>query len=163
MNRPTYLLTHSLTHLLTHPSTHHVPTHSLTHPPGLSPDCDLVKHLLQEKHPDVTSALEKVSYSSRYVAAIHYGPDAWPAILKDTQEGGGWSARYVGSEDDAVVFISIDSAKRKGGDVRSAAEAGSGSAEGPSVLVHGAVPWTIEQLREGRTHEVRGGRRGVCV
>eukprot|EP00501_MAST-03F_sp_TOSAG23-6_P000636 GSMAST32.ASY1.ANO1.660.1 assembled CDS len=104
------------------------------HPSGLDPSCDFVSSLLQKDNPDIYTKLSNVSYSTRYVAAVHYGPEVWDGVLKDTCSGddgevvdsennSNWAVRYVNNEeDDALVFISIDNAKRNGGDVNEAAK-----------------------------------------
>ena len=120
-----------------------------THSSGLQKSCDAIALLLRQENPRITETLEKVSYSSRYAAAIHYGPEAWSAVEKDTNNGGNntppWALRYVTKdEDDAVVFVSVDNAKRCGGLVKSAVE----QKIGPSVLIHSGVPWTIQRMSD---------------
>jgi renalase len=80
----------------------------------------------------VRSALEAVTYSSRWAVAVEFPPEAWATADKLL-----WDARYVNKdEDDCVCYLSIDAKKRS---PSTAADDG----RGPVLVVHTGVPWGI--------------------
>ena len=79
------------------------------------------------------AALDGVEFSARYALSCFYGAEAAPVFARELD----WVSRYVPKdEDDALVFLSHDSAKR-------------GAATPPSLLAHTSVPFGLKHLRAG--------------
>ena len=76
--------------------------------------------------------LNAVQYSSRYALTLFFPPTTAAAFAANID----WAARYVTkAEDDAIVYISHDSAKR--GDSKGA----------PSLVVHTSVPYGLHHIK----------------
>ena len=98
-----------------------------------------------------------MQYSSRYALTLFFPPTA--AALFEAQID--WIARYVDrAEDDAIVYVGHDSAKRRGAPATAAAGgAAASSAEAPpvSLIVHTSVPYGLKRLKEGASEAPGGG------
>jgi renalase len=100
---------------------------------------------------DVASPLRRadllaVQYSSRYALTLFFPPAAASAFSAQID----WVARYVQkAEDDAIVYIGHDSAKRLGG----TADAGGAAAAPVSLIVHTYVPYGLKRIAAGATEE----------
>jgi len=80
---------------------------------------------------ELRSALEGVQYSSRYALSLFFQPHDAELFAQRCP----WVAKYVTKEEDErLVFISHDSAKR-------------GASPAPTLLVHSSVPYGIRQQR----------------
>ena len=79
------------------------------------------------------AALDGVEFSARYALSCFYGTESAPIFARELD----WVSRYVPKdEDDALVFLSHDSAKRS-------------AATPPSLLAHTSVPFGLKHLRAG--------------
>ena len=89
------------------------------------------------------SDLTSLQYSSRYALSLFFPPSAASTFGAEID----WVARYISKEeDDALVYIGHDSAKRSGG----GGGGGGGDAEGVvSLIAHTSVPYGIKQLKQG--------------
>ena len=88
------------------------------------------------------AALTSVQYSSRYALTLWFSPLDAPTFSKEID----WVARYVQKEeDDAIVYLGHDSAKR------------GQPADDPNVdvslIVHTSVPYGIQKLKAQATEE----------
>ena len=78
-----------------------------------------------------------LQYSSRYALSLFFTPAARPAFATEID----WVARYVSKEeDDALVYLGYDSAKRRGAEAV--------EAEPVSMIVHTSVPYGLRKLKE---------------
>lgn len=102
------------------------------------------------------SALSGVQYSSRYALTLFFPSSSAAAFAEHAD----WVARYITKdEDDAIVYLGYDSAKRLGGPAEVAAaaaapqSASSADAAPLSLIVHSSVPYGIKNLKAAASEE----------
>ena len=89
------------------------------------------------------ASMNAIQYSSRYALTLFFAPAAAARFASEID----WVSRYITKdEDDAIVYLGHDSAKRASG--RSAA-ADDATTELMSLIVHTSVPYGIKRLKEG--------------
>jgi predicted NAD/FAD-dependent oxidoreductase len=82
--------------------------------------------------------LSALQYSSRYALSLFFEPAAAATFDANID----WVARYIGKEeDDALVYLAHDSAKRGGGTPA--------TGEPGSLIAHTSVPYGIKNLKAG--------------
>lgn len=82
--------------------------------------------------------LAALQYSSRYALSLFFSAEHAPLFAEKLP----WIARYVNrNEDDTLVFLSHDAAKRDPGS--------SGGRNPPTLLAHSSVPFGLARIREG--------------
>lgn len=82
--------------------------------------------------------LSALQYSSRYALSLFFSPAASSTFDANID----WVARYINKdEDDALVYIAYDSAKRGGG--------APAATEPASLIAHTSVPYGIKNLKAG--------------
>lgn len=84
---------------------------------------------------DLLSELQAISYSSRWALGLRFSVDAWDLVSTFD-----WDARYVTKDENpAICYVAVDQLKRglKISDLKQ-------SGEGPTLLVHAGVPWSLK-------------------
>ena len=82
------------------------------------------------------SAMRSIQYSSRYALTMFFPPEVSATFSSEID----WIARYITkAEDDAIVYLGHDSAKRQQGDH-------GGSASLVSLIVHTSVPYGLKKI-----------------
>lgn len=94
------------------------------------------------------ASCEAIQYSSRYALTLFFAPSALETFAREID----WVARYVSKEeDDALVYLCHDSAKRASGDGGDGASGGTGLV---SLIAHTSVPYGIRRIvKEGAAEE----------
>ena len=90
----------------------------------------------------ISDKLKQVNYSSRWALGLYYPSEAWNAV-----ESVPWVGRYTQEEDDAIVWVSLESKKRGS---KNFIEEDKNNGVGPVVVVHGGVPWSLEHFEDAR-------------
>ena len=102
------------------------------------------------------SAVNAVQYSSRYALTLFFPPTAASTFADEID----WVARYINkAEDDAIVYLGYDAAKRSGSSAHVAAAAATEKTTSPSpsvsLIVHSSVPYALQRLAANTPdHEV---------
>jgi renalase len=117
-----------------------IPTHQILE---LNGDFrDVLASSLNSNEDNLLTRLQKVSYSSRWALGLYYPTEAWKAI-----EAVPWVGKYTQKEDDAIVWVSLESKKRGAANY---IENDQKNNVGPVIVVHGAVPWSLQHFEDSR-------------